>query len=89
MATYNEHLTYEVTEDGYDIFLDGKLWITQHGDYGKPMDASKTFEENAILQLDEITAPAPEPPMTVEQLAETVAEQDAAICELYEMMMEA
>lgn len=77
---------YAIADDGYDIYLDGQLWITQHGQYGKPMDASKGYEENCLLQLAEITAPAPEPPMTTEEMAQTIAEQDAAICELYEML---
>lgn len=86
MKTYNDTLSYEVTEDGYDIYREGKLWVTQHGQYGKPMDATKSYEENCLLQLDEIAAPAPEPPATIEELSATIADQDAAICELYEMM---
>lgn len=86
MIVYNDKLSYEITEDGYDIYNNGNLWITQHGQYSKPFDAAKTYEENCLLHLKELTAPAPKPAATVEELSKTVAEQDAAICELYEMM---
>lgn len=49
-------IAYEILEDGYMIYLDGKPWIKQCGTYGKPMDASKTYEENCLLQIEDITA---------------------------------
>lgn len=50
-------ISYEVSEDGYDIYLDGLLWISQHEPYGHPMDASKSYEENCLLQIEELTIP--------------------------------
>lgn len=47
-------ITYNVTDDGYDIYLDGVIWITQHGDCGKPMNGSLSYEENCILQIEDI-----------------------------------
>lgn len=49
-------ITYEILDDGYMIYLDGKPWIKQRGNYGKPMDTSKTYEENCLLQIEDITA---------------------------------
>ncbi len=51
-----KNIAYEILEDGYMIYLDGKPWIKQRGTYGKPMDASKTYEENCLLQIEDITA---------------------------------
>ena len=55
--TYNgKPIAYEILDDGYMIYLDGKAWIKQRGTYGKPMDTSKTYEENCLLQIEDITA---------------------------------
>ena len=53
-------ISYEVTEDGYDIYLGGEKWISQHEPLGKPVDKSKSYEENCLAQIDEICNP-PEP----------------------------
>lgn len=52
----NKPIAYEILSDGYMIYLDGKAWIKQRGTYGKPMDTSKTYEENCLLQIEDITA---------------------------------
>lgn len=57
MKKYNEHISYEIVENGYKIYLDGELWITQLDEYSHPMDPEKSYEENCIMQLDELTAP--------------------------------
>lgn len=51
---YDEIYSYEIFDDGYDIFKHNKKVITQRGTYSKPMDPEKTFEENAILQIESI-----------------------------------
>ncbi len=51
-------ISYEVSEDGYDIYLDGKLWITQHGQYGKPMSQEMSYEQNCLAHIDELVTPA-------------------------------
>ena len=56
----NKAVSYEITEDGYDIYLGGEKWIGQHGKYGKPVDKNKSYEENCLAQIDEICNP-PEP----------------------------
>ena len=57
----NKPLSYEIFEDGYAIYLEGKLWITQRGQYSKPIDKTKSFEENCLLQIEEL-AVVPEVP---------------------------
>ena len=56
----NKVVSYEITEDGYDIYLGGEKWISQHGQYGKLVDSSKSYEENCLAQIEEICNP-PEP----------------------------
>ena len=68
-------VSYEIFDDGYDIYLDGSLWISQHEPYGHPMDASKSYEENCLLQIEELTAPV-EPDMTEQRFSEL---EDAVI----------
>ena len=42
----NKQVAYEVTDNGYKIFLDGQLWIHQYEPYIP--DPSKSYEENAL-----------------------------------------
>ena len=53
---------YEILEDGYDIYQEDKKIITQHDPFGKVFDPNGTYEENCLIQLDQITQPQPEPP---------------------------
>ena len=48
----NKQISYEVTNDGYKIYLDGQLWIHQYEPYIP--DKSKSYEENAIAQIEEL-----------------------------------
>ena len=61
MIKYNDNLSYEILSDGYEIYLDNVLWITQRGEYAKPMDKDKSFEENCLLQIEELTVVPEEP----------------------------
>lgn len=67
-------IAYEILDDGYMIYLDGKAWIKQRGTYGKPMDASKTYEENCLLQIKDITKPVEET-YTLDEAAELLAQE--------------
>ncbi len=52
---YDDKLvTYSLSNDGYDIYLDGILWVSQHEPYIPYRN--KSYEENAILQIEEITS---------------------------------
>ena len=48
-------IAYKIFDDGYEIYLDGTLWIKQRGQYGKPVDSAKSYEENCLAQIEEIT----------------------------------
>ena len=48
-------IAYEIFDDGYEIYLDGTLWIKQRGEYSKPIDKELSYEENCLAQIDEIT----------------------------------
>lgn len=54
----NQTLSYEVVENGYKIYLGGKLWITQLEPYIPNPEIS--YEENALAQIEELTKPAEE-----------------------------
>jgi len=59
---YNERYSYEIFDDGYDIYDYDVLTITQRDPFGKVFDRSKSYEENCIMQLDMmVNPPAPEP----------------------------
>ena len=55
---------YEILDKGYDIYQGETKIIEQHDPYGKVFDPNGTYEENCLIQLDQITAPPapPEPP---------------------------
>lgn len=67
-------IAYEILDDGYMIYLDGKAWIKQRGTYGKPMDSSKSYEENCLLQIEDITKPSEET-YTLDEAAELLAQE--------------
>ena len=48
-------IAYEIFEDGYEIYIDGTLWIKQRGEYSKPIDKELSYEENCLAQIEEIT----------------------------------
>ena len=45
-------LSYEIAEDGYDIYLDGRAWITQHEPYIPYPKLS--YEEGCLKHIEEI-----------------------------------
>lgn len=45
-------VTYEVVDNGYNIYLDGGLWITQPKPYDKLYVPNGTYEENALAQIE-------------------------------------
>lgn len=64
---YSDKLSYQLFEDGYDIYnteVDG-TWISQRAPYNKVYKADGSDEENALLQLEELTK-IPEEPIDVE-----------------------
>ena len=47
-----KQVSYEIREDGYMIYLDNKPWISQYEPYIP--DKSKSYEENALIQIEDI-----------------------------------
>lgn len=72
-------ISYEIFDDGYNIYLDGAIWITQHEPYGHPMDATKSYEENCLMQIEELTTPVEPVPDPTEQ---RISELEDAVIEL-------
>lgn len=46
------NLTYKIKENGYEIYKDGVLWISQYEPYIPNPNLS--YEENAIRQIEEL-----------------------------------
>lgn len=85
----NKSVSYEVLEDGYKIYLDGQDFIHQYEPYIP--DHSKTYEENAVAQIEELVAMhehAMNEQMEKEALMEQVKLQDEAINELASLVSE-
>ena len=79
----NKQISYEVTDDGYKIYLGGNPWIHQYEPYIP--NPSISYEENAIAQIEELVAMhenAKNEQMEKEALIEQVKLQDEAINEL-------
>lgn len=61
---YNDKYEYEVFDDGYEIYYKGGM-ISQHEPYAKLFKPDGTYEENCLLQLEEL-ANTPEPDPTTQ-----------------------
>lgn len=48
----DEKISYEITDDGYDIYKSGRKWVAQHEPFIPK--ANLTYEENCIQQIEEI-----------------------------------
>ena len=80
---YNDDYSYEIYDDGYDIFADDMVVITQRGAFSKPYDSSKSYEENCILQLDDMTK-EPSPPVDPQPTPEEINRADIDFIALME-----
>lgn len=83
------NLTYKVVENGYEIYNEGRLWITQYEPYIP--NPSLSYEENAKAQMAELLAPAPattpgdEKVAALEEKVTTIEEELASVS--YTLMM--
>ena len=73
-----DRITYEIIENGYEIKLDGKLWITQ--DTTNLPYPNLTLEECCLKQIDDICTPQEE----AVSLQDQITDIELAIAELYE-----
>ena len=76
-----EQLSYELLDDGYKIYKGGTPFIHQY----EPLipDKTKSYEENAIQQIEEIIASFE----NAQNEQNEITEMQLAITELYEMML--
>lgn len=70
-------LTYKITETGYNIYADNKIFITQYEPFIPHPELS--YEENAKKQIEELTTEPPEEPQTLDS---QVADLQEAVVEL-------
>ena len=82
------NLTYKIKENGYEIYKDGNLWISQYEPYIPNPNLS--YEENAIKQIEELNNPIIDETLEsrVNILEEQNNQQEEIIASLtYEVMM--
>lgn len=78
--------SYEVTEDGYFILINGKKVIHQYEPYIP--DRTKTYKENAEAQIEELKEVYEQEKnrkTDVELLKQDVTDIQLALTEIYEM----
>ena len=78
--------TYEITEDGYYILIDGNKVIHQYEPYIP--DKTKTYKENAEAQIEELKKADEQTKnekTDIEQLKQDVTDIQLALTEIYEM----
>lgn len=78
--------SYEVTENGYFILINGKKVIHQYEPYIP--DKTKTYKENAEAQIEELKKAdekTKNEKTDIEQLKQDVTDIQLALTEIYEM----
>ena len=78
--------TYEITENGYYILINGKKVIHQYEPYIP--NKSLSYEENAKVQIEELKASEEaqkEEKSDIEQMKSDITDIQLALTELYEM----
>lgn len=49
-------ISYLIEPNGYSIYLDNQLWMTQYDNCSKLFKADGTYEENCIMQIEDMVA---------------------------------
>jgi len=87
-------ITYDILNNGYIIKLDSKIWIEQVDENSKPMDSTKSFEENVLLQIEELTTEVEEETPEIELVKTDIADLKAkdlenklALAQVFEMVI--
>ena len=78
--------TYEVTENGYFIFINGEKVIHQYEPFIP--DHAKSYQENAEAQIEELKAmdnKVKTEKTAIEQMQEDITDIQLALTEIYEM----
>ena len=76
-----QQVDIELLDDGYKIYKGGTVWIHQYEPFIP--DKTKSYEENAIQQIEEIIASFE----NAQNEQDEITEMQLAITELYEMML--
>lgn len=61
---------YSIDDNGYSIYLDNKLWITQPEPYANLYVANGSYEDNAKAQIEELTTPVEPQPTTEDRVSD-------------------
>ena len=76
-----KNYSYEITDDGYYILINGKRVIHQYGIYIP--DSTKSFEENAIAQIEELKESDKRSVNSIND-SERITNLELAFAEMYE-----
>ena len=76
-----DRITYEILENGYEIKLDGKLWITQ--DTTNLPYPNLTLEECCLKHIDDICTPQE----GAVSLQDQITNLELAMAEIYESLV--
>lgn len=81
-----DNYTYEVTENGYYIYINGKKIIHQYEPYIP--NKSISYEENAKAQIEELKKAkeaSQNKKTSIEQMQQDITDLQLALVELYEL----
>lgn len=70
-------VSYDISEDGYDIYLGSQKWITQHEPYIPYPNLS--YEESCLKQIEEICNPAEPQEDETQQRLSALEEENAEL----------
>lgn len=73
---------YEIADDGYDICLNGKPWISQHEPYIPYPNLG--YEGSCLKQIEELCNPSPQ--KTTDSIVDRVTSLEDMIIEMSEIL---
>jgi hypothetical protein len=76
----NQEVSYEILSNGYEIYLSGRLWISQKEPYIP--NPSLSYEENCLNQIKETCTAVSKDETELEQLKTTNMQLESQISEL-------
>lgn len=76
-------VSYEIKDNGYEIYLGSQLWITQYEPYIPYPDLG--YEGSCLKQIQELATPATPQP-TIEEMQTKIAELEDCILEMSQVV---
>ena len=55
MEKYNDILSFRIVDNGYEIYRNGNLWITQYDQYSRLYKEDGSYRDNCLIQLEELS----------------------------------